>query len=505
MLTPLPESPQFASAANLRDCLAAGGYELRAGPASAPVELACGRTVAIVIGLADRDAAAAVEQLARARFEGDDRILVRIADPPRRALLLQTDRPFQTLAVDLVAPGGAKGRIAILGDGAQIPAFTQIPEFARPGNGEWSGLSPLTTDRDELAHVRDGDEARAFLDDAVELLTVEHRFATPTVAATKAATISAKELNTMRFAPIKYVVPGIIVEGLTLIAGKPKMGKSWMMLHAAIAVARGGFTLGNIKCTEGDVLYCALEDNLRRLQSRMTMLLGLQQWPERLHFRCEMPRLAEGGLAWIKDWIAAVPRTRLIIIDTLAMVRAPKKREESSYDGDYAAVKALRDVANQHGVAIVLVHHLRKAEADDPFDTVSGTLGLTGAPDTILVLRRDGAGSTVLHGRGRDLIELEKAIMFNADACTWTIVGDAGEVQHSAQRVAIQTAIEEAGEPIGPKDIADVTGMKHANVRFLLRKMLKDGAIEKVAYGKYRRRTPPANPDDEHEPERERA
>src|SRR5262249_20154778 len=108
--------------------------------------------------------------------------------------------------------------------------------------------------------------------------------------------ISAKELNAMRFNPIKYVVPGIIVEGLTLLAAKPKMGKSWMMLHTAIAVASNGFTLGDIHCPEGDVLYCALEDNLRRLQSRMTKLLGTRPWPERLHFRCEMPRLVDGGL-----------------------------------------------------------------------------------------------------------------------------------------------------------------------------------------------------------------
>ena len=72
----------------------------------------------------------------------------------------------------------------------------------------------------------------------------------------------------MTFDPIKYVVPGYIVEGLTLLAGKPKIGKSWLLLHAAIAVARGEFALGNVHCIEGDVLYCALEDGPRRLQSR---------------------------------------------------------------------------------------------------------------------------------------------------------------------------------------------------------------------------------------------
>src|SRR5262249_50063305 len=91
--------------------------------------------------------------------------------------------------------------------------------------------------------------------------------------------LSATELNAMRFNPIKFVVPGYIVEGLTLLAGKPKIGKSWLLLHGAIAVARGGFTLGEVHCPEGDVLYCALEDNLRRLHSRMAKLVGEQTWP----------------------------------------------------------------------------------------------------------------------------------------------------------------------------------------------------------------------------------
>jgi len=297
--------------------------------------------------------------------------------------------------------------------------------------------------------------------------------------------LSAETLMTLTFSPIKYVAPGVIVEGLTLLAGKPKLGKSWLLLHMAIAVARGGFTLGDIHCAEGDVLYLALEDNLRRLQARMTTLLGLQQWPSRLQFLCEMPRLAEGGLAKIKEWIAGAEHPRLVIIDTLAMVRMPNRKDQSTYDADYAAVKELRKLANEAGIAIVLVHHLRKADADDAFDTVSGTLGLTGAPDTILVLKRDTAGNVILHGRGRDLVEIEKAVTFNRDACTWTIAGDASLVRTTRERATILGAIGDATEPIGPNEIAAAAGMKATNVRQLLRKLVKDGAISKADYGRY--------------------
>ena len=293
-------------------------------------------------------------------------------------------------------------------------------------------------------------------------------------------------LQTMTFAPIKYVVPGIFVEGLTLLAGKPKIGKSWLLLHAAVAVARGGFTLGELHCTEGDVLYCALEDNERRLQSRLTKLLGVSQpWPTRLFYYCELPRLTEGGLDGIRAWIKSKPHPRLVIIDTLAMVRATRKREETNYESDYMAVLELRALANEFGVAIVLVHHLRKADSDDAYDTVSGTLGLTGAPDSILVLKRDSSGSMVLYGRGRDLIEIEKAMTFDTNACLWRIAGDAAPLRRSHERSAVLAAIKEAGEPIGPNDIAANVGMRSGNVRRLLGKLVKDGLIEKAARGRY--------------------
>jgi AAA domain/RepB DNA-primase from phage plasmid len=299
-------------------------------------------------------------------------------------------------------------------------------------------------------------------------------------------TESVASLRTMTFTPIKYVVPGILVEGLTLFAGKPKVGKSWLLLHAAIAVARGGFTLGETHCIEGDVLYCALEDNRRRLKSRIDKLVGSSsEWPARLFYRTDLPLLTEGGLDVLREWILSVPHARLIVIDTLAMVRAPKKHDESSYASDYSCVLELRQLASDFGIAIAVVHHLRKADSDDAFDTVSGTLGLTGAPDTVLVLKRDSSGNLVLHGRGRDLPEIEKAMIFDRDACAWRVAGEADMVRRSTERAAVLGAIKEAKDPIGPNDIAAIVGMRAINVRKLLAKLIKEGAIKKTTYGRY--------------------
>jgi predicted transcriptional regulator len=151
-------------------------------------------------------------------------------------------------------------------------------------------------------------------------------------------------------------------------------------------------------------------------------------------------------------------------------------------------VLELRKLANEFGIAIVVVHHLRKAEADDAFDTVSGTLGLTGAPDSILVLKRDATGNFVLHGKGRDLIEIEKAMTFDRESCLWRMGEDAAVARRSAERNAVLEALADATEPMGPNDIAAASGMKSANVRKLLPKLVNEGLIEKSERGRYRRR-----------------
>ena len=153
---------------------------------------------------------------------------------------------------------------------------------------------------------------------------------------------SADDLSRMEFEPIKYIVPGYIGEGLTLFAGKPKIGKSWLLMHVAWGVAANDYTLGGIKCEHGDVLYAALEDNKRRLKRRMRKLFGDVPWPKRLTFKCSMPRLAEGGIECIRKWIEKSACPRLVIVDTLAMVRTRNAKDQSVYDADYAAVKELR-------------------------------------------------------------------------------------------------------------------------------------------------------------------
>lgn len=296
--------------------------------------------------------------------------------------------------------------------------------------------------------------------------------------------MSADELCAKVFAPVKFVVPGYIVEGLTLFCGKPKAGKSWLMLHAALAVARGGFTLGDIHCNEGDALYLALEDNWRRLQRRLRKLLGNEPAPKRLTLETEMPRLAEGGLNRIRAWIERANKPRLVVVDVLAKVRDHSRKNQGLYDADYAAMQGLKALADEFGIAIVVVHHLRKLDADDPLDQVSGTTGLAGAADSVLVLHKSSIGTT-LRGRGRDLEEIDKAATFNKNSCAWTVTGEASEVTQQTRRGAILDCLREARTPLSPQEIADLCNMSKNTARSLLTRMERDGGIIKVGYGKY--------------------
>jgi hypothetical protein len=171
-----------------------------------------------------------------------------------------------------------------------------------------------------------------------------------------------------------------------------------------------------------------------------------------------------------------------VILDTLAGVKPI--RTQQGYELDYAALEGLHRLANDRGFGIVVLHHTRKMEAEDPLDTISGTLGLAGSADTSIVIARSSQGTT-LYVRGRDIEEAEHAISFDKTTCRWAILGAAADVQRSKERNAILAALDEAGEAMSPEAIVTAVGMKRGNVDRLLGKMVTDEEILKVGRGLY--------------------
>ena len=301
----------------------------------------------------------------------------------------------------------------------------------------------------------------------------------------RAHAANAEELRRTRFPPVHYVVPGFIPEGVTLLASRPKLGKSWLVLDLCVACAGGRFTLGNIRPVVGDVLYLALEDNARRLQRRLDRLMrGADAWPARLTLATRWRRANEGGLADIEEWCGAVAAPRLIVIDTLEKIRPPGG-SGPLYSADYLAISGLHRIASEKGLAIVVVHHDRKADGEDPFDTVSGTLGLVGAADTVLLLKRRPTG-TVLYARGRDIEESETAVQFNKAICKWTILGPVAEVHRSNDRARVLEVLAAAGRPLPVKEIQTRADLPSRNAAdSLLFRMVEAGEIKRVAKSVY--------------------
>jgi hypothetical protein len=186
----------------------------------------------------------------------------------------------------------------------------------------------------------------------------------------------------------------------------------------------------------------------------------------------------------IRAWLEAHPNARLVVIDVYNKVRPEARQQDSVYASDYRALEPVNALADEFAVAILILHHTRKLSAEDPFDTVSGSTGFTGAADAVLVLAHDSQGTT-LYGRGRDIEEIETAVRFDPVLGSWSILGAAREVRRSDERTEILKALREAGEPMSPRDIADVTGKSHDAVRQTLVRMWRASEVTKAKRGSY--------------------
>ena len=310
---------------------------------------------------------------------------------------------------------------------------------------------------------------------------------TKSVVENKDLIITANALMKLDLPKPSWIIPGIIPEGLSLLAGKPKIGKSWLALDLGIALAsEHGRALGQIAVGGQECLYLALEDNERRLQSRLDVLLQDDEAPEDLIFATRWPRLDEGGLREIEEFLDKYPHTRLIIIDTLQRIRA-RDNSHKPYEVDYNALLPLQDLVSSHaGLGVMVIHHLRKLASNDPLELVSGTTGLTGAADTILVLTRPRGGvDGELFVSGRDVEEQTLALRWDMQFTQWTLLGQAEEFRGSKQRQEIRRVLQEAGNPLTPTEIADALGKKPATVRKNLFDMSRDNEVYKLERGKY--------------------
>jgi hypothetical protein len=300
---------------------------------------------------------------------------------------------------------------------------------------------------------------------------------------------NAQDLCDQKFPELKFIVPGLFPEGVTLLVSRPKLGKSWLLLQIGAAVANGVSVLASADHPlQGDVLYLNLEDGDRKAQRRMTKHFGAlrQNWPAGMTIARSWRRFDQGGLDDLREWCKSVQKPTLVMIDTLKRVRPPRKAGQTDYDADYEACQGLLQLAHEFpGLAFIVAHHDRKMDAEDVFDTVSGTLGLIGGVDTIAILKRTAQGVS-LHIEGRDLVDaVEKAVSFDRETCRWMILGEATEVHRTGERGRVLEALDGVADGLAPSEVAGITGLTSANAKQLLHRMAKAGEIVRHSRGRY--------------------
>ena len=229
---------------------------------------------------------------------------------------------------------------------------------------------------------------------------------------------SCEEIMTTLYKPTVFTVEGLLAQGLFILAGSPKVGKSWLALELCLAVAKGEKFLDRTT-QQGSALFFCVEDSYQRIQSRLYELTD--EPSDKLFFSLKADTIGNGLEEQIVKFKSEHDDLRLVIIDTLQMVR---NELDSSYGSDYAELLPLKNLAEQLGISIVLVHHLRKAADSDPFNMISGSTGLNGCVDGLFVLLKSkrSVGQAVLHCTGRDIEDRELSLV--RQGARWVLAED---------------------------------------------------------------------------------
>ena len=239
---------------------------------------------------------------------------------------------------------------------------------------------------------------------------------------TKLETITAEDLQNRTYEPTHFLADELIPEGLHILAGAPKIGKSWLALWLCLCVAQGQ-ALWNFTTTQGEVLYLSLEDSFQHIQTRLFDLT--EDAPPTLHFAIMADTLKHGLEQQIEQFLTEHPATKLVVIDTLQRVRGTGS-DSNLYANDYQDIGILKQLADRRHIAILLIHHLRKLHDDDPMNMISGSTGLSGAADSTFVLQKSSRLANVasLHCTGRDIPDRTLKLEFGEEDHVWKLLED---------------------------------------------------------------------------------
>lgn len=292
--------------------------------------------------------------------------------------------------------------------------------------------------------------------------------------------MDAADLLKLELPPLRWAVQDLIPEGTTILAAPPKVGKSCLVYQVAVEVSLGGELLGR-RVEAGSALYLALEDGRRRGQERLLTALAGREMPYgRLEVRWGARRIGKGLEDDLAVWLDEHPDARMVAIDTLQRVRPAGTGRRGAYEVDVEDLSRLQDLFRDRPTALLIVHHARKATSDDFLASVSGTYGLTGSADTIVVIKRTRleAFGTII-ATGRDMPEAEVSVSF--DGMLWHAVAPS-LTEGRFESAEVYRIIEERG-PIFPAAIAEQLDLTRQSVQAMVGRMVERGDVTRTRGG----------------------
>lgn len=231
----------------------------------------------------------------------------------------------------------------------------------------------------------------------------------------------------------RMLIEGILPEGLAIMSGDSKIGKSWMVLWLCLKISRGEPVWG-LPTYKSDVVYLALEDREWRLQQRMQELSD--DPPENLHFGFSCGKIGQELEGQIESILQDLPKTKLIFIDTLQMVRDNVSGRVNGYAKDYEDLTALKRIADNHRICIFLIHHNRKEkDGSNVFNDMTGSTGISGVVDTCMILQRQDrfSNNAVLSITGRDIEERQLKMMLTKNV--WEVTEELDTTELRKQKI----------------------------------------------------------------------
>jgi len=307
--------------------------------------------------------------------------------------------------------------------------------------------------------------------------------------------ISAEALLAMQFPELHWTVEALIPEGTSLLFGKPKKGKSFLSMLLAISVAAGRPAFGR-RTSGATVLYLGLEDSERRLKRRLgqcarTLEVQPHVLAHKLHLSTTAQRIDTGLTDELHAWMKGHPTTGLIVIDMLKKVQGEQKGKDL-YREQALVGEALSALCHQYpGLSVIVVHHSRKQESDDPFDLISGTTGLSGSYDNLIAISDNGQERT-LHFTGRDIEAVDVPLLMS-DGGMYTLEDPETDAAISRRMSDTRRVVYDAvpsGVAYERKDIVSACvnqGLSENDVAQQLRLLIKQQLIEKSGYGMYQK------------------